>query len=230
MSRSTLFMMLTVTSMLTGCSCSPSRSAAAPLPADSSYASSAASPAPGISSSSASSAPAGQTSDDTDAGQEETVEYHGISKKRSEVSEDTIRWLEWYHTLPEEQQNALNFVPSEFSHSGADYSVAAMETDSEIPAYQASLTEDELMETAELARYYFTELNPVFDGVEQLLPVEDSCDLYHNIGLENEYAPGNIIIYRVETGKDKKEGNPMRFISIARRSKSDEWKVINSGF
>ncbi len=165
------------------------------------------------------------SSSDTD----DLVEYQGIYKKRSEVSEDTVRWLDWYHTLPEDQQDALNFVPSEFYQDLFGDS-AVLETASESPAYLASLTEDDLTETAELARYYFTELNPVFGGVEQLMPADDSFALYHNIGLENEYTPGNIIIYQVETAKDKKEGNPMRSISIARRSKADEWKVINSGF
>ncbi len=162
---------------------------------------------------------------------EDTVEFHGITKKRSELSDDTLKWLDWYHSLPQEQQAALNFVPSEFfPDAGSDSPLAILEADDEIPAYLASLTEEELQETSELARYYFTELSPEFDGVEQIQPAEDTYPLYQNVGIENEYTPGNIIIYLVETGKDKKEGNPMRSISIARRSKSDEWKVINSGF
>lgn len=165
---------------------------------------------------------------------EETVEFNGITKKRSELSEDTLKWLDWYQKLPQEQQAALNFVPSELYHDifpgSGERAVAALETDQEVPAYASSLTEEELQDTAELARYYFTELSPEFEGVEQLMPAEDTYPLYQNAGIEKEYAPGNIIIYLVETVKDKEEGNPMRSISIARRSKSDEWKVINSGY
>lgn len=164
---------------------------------------------------------------------EETIEFNGITKKRSELSEDTLKWLEWYQKLPQEQQAALNFVPSEFYDDMFPASgkyAAALETNQEAPPYAGSLTEEELQDTAELARYYFTELSPEFEGVEQLMPAEDTYPLYQNAGIEKEYAPGNIIIYLVETVKDKEEGNPMRSISIARKSKSDEWKVINCGY
>jgi len=157
---------------------------------------------------------------------EETLEYNGITKKVSELSEDTREWLEWYHTLPEDVQNALSFVPSEFT-SGS--SAVTMETDSSAPGYLEALSEDELAQTAELARYYFTELAPAYGGVEQIQPADDSSPLYQNAGIEAEYTPGNIIIYLVETVKDKNEGSPMRTVSIARKSKSDDWKVINSG-
>ena len=95
------------------------------------------------------------------------------------------------------------------------------------PAYADSLTEQELAATEELARYYFTN---GFGGVEEIQLASDSFPLYQNLGIEAEYAPGNIIIYMVLTGKDKTEGSPMRSISIARKSKSDSWKVINSGY
>ena len=49
-------------------------------------------------------------------------------------------------------------------------------------------------------------------------------------GIEDDYGPGNIIIYRVLTNLDRRDGNPFRYISIARKSKSDDWKIINSGF
>ena len=86
------------------------------------------------------------------------------------------------------------------------------------------------METEELARYYFTEGSSGFEGVEEIQLAEDTFPLYQNTGIEAEYDPGNIIIYMVLTGKDKAAGSPMRSVSIARRSKSDNWKIINSGF
>ena len=93
-----------------------------------------------------------------------------------------------------------------------------------------ALTEAELLETQELAYYYFSEASTGFEGVEEIYPAKDDNPLYQNTGIEAEYDPGNIIIYMVLTGKDKAAGNPMRSISIARRSKSDSWKVINTGF
>lgn len=164
----------------------------------------------------------------TPVSDDEPIEFNGITKMKSELSEDTLKWLEWYHTLSEDNQNALSFVPSEFTHPGTVY---ALETKDETPpAYTAALTEAELLETQELAHYYFSEASTGFEGVEEIYPAEDSNPLYQNLGIEAEYDPGNIIIYMVLTGKDKAAGNPMRSISIARRSKSDSWKVINTGF
>jgi len=168
------------------------------------------------------------------AADDSLVEYNGIYKKKSELSEETLKWLEWYHSLPEEQQLALSMVPSEFA--GA-VGAATMETDGEAdlgleeaPSYLEALTEEDLEETAELARYYFTEKTPVFEGVEEIEPADDASPFYQNAGIEDSYAPGNIIIYHVLTAKDAREGKPKRFISIARKSKSDQWKVINCGY
>lgn len=161
--------------------------------------------------------------EDTD---DELIEFNGIMRKKSELSEDTLKWLEWYQTLPEDSRDALSFIPGEFIASGG----VAVETDADSsPSYLAALTEEDLLKTEELARYYFTEASVGFDGVEEIYPAEDSCYLYRNTGIEAEYDPGNIIIYMVLTGRDQAEGNPVRSISIARRSKSDSWKVINSG-
>ena len=176
------------------------------------------------------SSPASDIRTSGEAGKEapgdELIEFNGISKRKSELSEDTLKWLEWYQTLPEDSRDALSFIPGEFIRSGA----ATSETDTDFsPSYLAALTEEELLETEELARYYFTEASVGFDGVEEIYPAEDNCYLYRNTGIEAEYDPGNIIIYMVLTGKDQAAGNPARSLSIARRSKSDSWKVINSG-
>ncbi len=159
---------------------------------------------------------------------EETIEFNGIHKKKSELSDDTLRWLEWYQSLPQKQQDALSFVPSEFTSSGASNTVE--ETEDEIYAYYSALTEEEVYETEELARHYFTELSPDSGGVVTLEPATDDCALYQNKGIEDSYDPGNIIIYYVLTSQDQANGNPMRSISIVRRTKSDDWKVINSGY
>lgn len=165
---------------------------------------------------------------DTPDNENESVEFNGVVKLKKELSEDTLKWLEWYYTLSEDSRNALSFVPAEFIRSGTGHT---METEYEtFPAYSAALTEAELLETEELAYYYFTEDSADFEGIEEICLAKDDNPHYHNIGIEAEYDPGNIIIYMVLTGKDKAAGNPMRSISIARKSKSDSWKIINSGF
>lgn len=168
-------------------------------------------------------------SEESASAEDEIIKFNGISKKKSELSEDTQKWLNWYYTLADEERDSLSFIPSEFIVYGSNYTV---ETDQsqDAPAYAASLTDEELAATEELARYYFTEKSPGFGGVEEILPAEDDFPMYKNTGIESEYPPGNIIIYLVLTGKDKSAGNPMRSISIARKSKSDNWKVINSGY
>ena len=66
---------------------------------------------------------------------DELIEFNGITKMKSELSEDTIKWLEWYNTLSEDNQNALSFVPSEFIRPGTVYT---LETENETtPAYTA---------------------------------------------------------------------------------------------
>lgn len=164
----------------------------------------------------------------TAAPEEELIEFMGVTKARSELSEDTLKWLDWYDSLPEKEQMAINFVPSEFILPGSAHT--AETRSAEVPAYAGSLTEEELAETEELAYYYFTEASSGYGGVEEIQLADDALPLYQNTGIEAEYDPGNIIIYLVLTGKDAQEGNPMRTVSIARRSKGDEWKVINSGF
>ena len=42
-----------------------------------------------------------------------TVEFHGQTFKRSELSSDTVGWIEWYNRLPEEEQLAIDYIPSD---------------------------------------------------------------------------------------------------------------------
>lgn len=160
---------------------------------------------------------------------DDTVEYHGIYKKKSDVSEDTLKWLDFYYSLPESGRDALSMVPSEFVNEMFP-SAAVLETDTGDASYLDALTEEEVLQTEALAQQYFTEDAPAFEGVDQIYPVASDAALYGNAGLEGEYSLGNIIIYKVLTVKDRRDGNPFRFISIARNSKSDDWKVINCGY
>ncbi len=160
---------------------------------------------------------------------DDVVEYHGIYKKKNEVSEDTLKWLDFYYSLQESERDALSMVPSEFVGELFP-SAAVSETNVNDASYLDALTEEEVLQTEALAQQYFTEDAPTFEGVDQIYPVSSDAALYGNAGLEGEYSLGNIIIYKVLTVKDRRDGNPFRFISIARNSKSDDWKVINCGY
>lgn len=98
------------------------------------------------------------------------------------------------------------------------------------PGYRGSLTEDELKETEELARYYFTEEAPYYEGVASIYPAADDDPLYRNRGIEGEYPAGDIIIYKVLTVKDQKDGNPERSISITRKGQDGAWEIVNQGY
>ncbi len=164
---------------------------------------------------------------------EDTVEYAGIYKDKKEVSEDTLQWLNFYYSLSEAERLAISMVPAEFYDDRFGTAAARETSSTEIVAaasYLEALTEEELSETEALAMHYFTEVDSSFEGVDQIYPVDTGEGNYTNHGIENEYSPGNIIIYKVLTTKDRRDGNPFRFISIARSTKSDEWKVINSGY
>lgn len=164
---------------------------------------------------------------------DDTVEYEGIYKKKNQVSEDTLEWLDFYYSLTAQERLAVSMIPSEFASEVRTAAIAsAIETSSSAQnvSYREALTEEELAETEALAMHYFTEEVPTFEGVDQIYPADSEEPLYHNAGLEGEYLPGNIIIYRVLTVKDRRDGNPFRYISIARSNKSGAWKVINSGY
>lgn len=161
---------------------------------------------------------------------DDTVEFQGIYKKRKKLSADTLKWLNFYYSLSESDRNALSMIPSEFAGQVASGSPAAVETSASESSYLDALTQEELDATEALAQYYFTEEVTSFEGVDQIYPAESSDPQYHNSGIEADYGPGNLIIYRVLTNLDRRDGNPFRYISIARKSKSDDWKIINSGF
>lgn len=161
---------------------------------------------------------------------DDTVEFQGVFKKKTELSADTLKWLNFYYSLSEADRNALSMIPSEFAGQIPGGSASVTETDASGTSYLEALTQEELDKTEALAQYYFTEEVTSFEGVDQIYPADSSDPQYHNSGIEADYGPGNIIIYRVLTNLDRRDGNPFRYISIARKSKSDDWKIINSGF
>lgn len=161
---------------------------------------------------------------------DDTVEFQGVYKKKKDLSNDTLKWLKFYYSLSEADRNALSMIPSEFAGEITENNIAENDAETSGSSYLEALTQEELDATEALAQYYFTDKVTSFEGVDQIYPADSSDPQYHNSGLEDDYAPGNIIIYRVLTNLDRRDGNPFRYISIARNSKSDDWKIINSGF
>lgn len=98
------------------------------------------------------------------------------------------------------------------------------------PQYSQVVTEEDLAQTEEIARDYFANQAPYYEGVVSIRVVPNEFEFYQNTGVEGEYTIGNIIIYKVLTERDQKDGNPERFISIARKTKSSAWEIINQGY
>ncbi len=96
--------------------------------------------------------------------------------------------------------------------------------------YSQSLSTEELAQTEEVVRNYFTVEAPYYEGVVSIELMPDDSMLYRNTGLEDKYEAGNIIIYKVLTGKDKKDNFPERTASVARASKDSAWELINQGY
>lgn len=40
-----------------------------------------------------------------------TIEYNGSLYNVSDLSEETIEWLEWYNSLTEEDQKTISYIP-----------------------------------------------------------------------------------------------------------------------
>ena len=74
----------------------------------------------------------------TDAEQaaEETVEFHGEYYLKSEISEETLKWLAHYQSLPEEDRLCINYIPHEFVKNQG--SVKTFETAGDSAAWEGA--------------------------------------------------------------------------------------------
>jgi len=129
----------------------------------------------------------------------------------------------WYSTLSDDLYEALaKYV----IYSDTDNNTQEVKNAN----YSQSLTAEELKQTEEVVRNHFTIEAPYYEGIVSIELMPDDYYLYKNTGIEGEYEAGNIIIYKVLTGRDKKDHNPERSVSVARASKNSAWKVINHGY
>ena len=96
--------------------------------------------------------------------------------------------------------------------------------------YIQALSAEELVQTENIVRNYFTVEATHYEGVVSIEPMPNDSALYQNTGIQGEYEAGNIIIYKVLTGRDKKDQNPERTASVARTSRDAAWKLIDQGY
>ena len=43
----------------------------------------------------------------------EVIEFHGQSFNKSDLTEETLEWLEWYNSLSQEEQLAVSSIPAD---------------------------------------------------------------------------------------------------------------------
>lgn len=55
----------------------------------------------------------------SDPKSDDTVEFHGETFHRSQLSQETLEWLDWYLALPEGEQMAVDYVPADLRSAAA---------------------------------------------------------------------------------------------------------------
>lgn len=54
------------------------------------------------------------------SGENEVVEFHGQSFNKSDLTEETLEWIEWYNSLSPEEQLAVSSIPTDlYTDDGA---------------------------------------------------------------------------------------------------------------
>ena len=155
----------------------------------------------------------------------ETQEVHDYYAYRLEDGTAVLQSgaVGWYSTLSDDLYELL--IKYEKSLNTNDNTQAVKNTN-----YSHSLTAEELTQTEDVVRTYFTTVAPYYEGIVSIELMPDDHEQYQNAGIESEYAAGNIIIYKVLTGRDEKDHNPGRSVSVGRNSKEDDWEIINHGY
>ncbi|MDE6259331.1 MAG: M56 family metallopeptidase, partial [Oscillospiraceae bacterium] len=72
----------------------------------------------------------------------DTVEYHGQTYNRADLSQETLDWLDWYLALPEEEQLAISMVPPELIPGLTPDDYDAVRTNSAPASLQFSVSSD----------------------------------------------------------------------------------------
>ena len=116
------------------------------------------------------------------------VQFAGRTVKASALSEDTLKWLEWYNALSEEEQSAVSFVPGDLLEASGirNEETAAVETAAEAVG-QEEIWEPPLaslywgMDRREAEKYYiFSEANAAEQTGEEsvYLSLAESQNVY----------------------------------------------------
>ncbi|MDO5522389.1 MAG: hypothetical protein Q4G58_17990 [bacterium] len=90
-------------------------------------------------------------------------------------------------------------------------------------SYSKALTPEELKNVEQLARTYYKKESSF--KLLSIQTVEDDSELYDS---NNEYQPGNIIIFKVETSHAGK--GVYRYITYGRKSLDNEFELLGEGY
>ena len=103
-----------------------------------------------------------------------TVEYHGQTYNRADLSQETLDWLDWYLTLPEEEQLAVSMVPPELIPDRAPDTYDSVKVNTSVTLDDITLPSDVVKYTSQLYA------GMTRDEVHQLLgePSFSSSSLY----------------------------------------------------
>ncbi|MDE7186911.1 MAG: M56 family metallopeptidase, partial [Lachnospiraceae bacterium] len=113
-----------------------------------------------------------------DVGDGSQIRYLDQWYSKGDLSDETIEWLEWYNSLPEEEQLAVNHVPHDL------YELAGYGTGSDVPV----MTEDASHEEAQEGTVTFTAIivENTMDSLTPLILVQPTGDeiLYDHVCFE----------------------------------------------
>lgn len=176
--------------------------------------------------------PKTDASDMAGADDDRMISYNGNLYDKKDLSDDTISWLSWYNSLPEEQQQAVNHVPwdlyelagygngsdmavetSDAAHGEADTSPATPESQSAEAAIAAAILEKNAAACTSSSVYTCCDF-VTLETVSATPAAQDTTHTvtYYGWALYQEYAVS-------ETGIEERGGS---HIPVALTFESDE--------
>lgn len=75
------------------------------------------------------------------AGNSETIAFHDKTFNKADLSQETIEWLEWYNDLPEDEQLAISYIPSEVYKLSGYSEAETIDAESELIAEEDATDE-----------------------------------------------------------------------------------------
>ena len=72
----------------------------------------------------------------------DNVSYNGKTYKTSELSQDTINWLEWYNSLSDDLKEMVSHEPAELSSANVELSINEPSFDNSFKLSESKLLDD----------------------------------------------------------------------------------------